>query len=140
MGIILHCRISLHLLRIRKQYHLPDSIKIEYNVGFLQKHQKFSSFAVFFLSSCHLKRCKFHFYIIISLTISDSHAGGANESNDGCAGRTLRPLHWTSEPTIPTIFPSTFIPLYDFGCTISVMFDVAVKRRLDAAYADSLHM
>ena len=27
---------------------------------------------------------------------------------------------------------STFIPLYDFGCTISVMFDVAVKRRLDA--------
>ena len=53
--------------------------------------------------------------------------GGANESNDGFAGRTLRPLHWTSEPTIPTIFPSTFIPLYDFGCTISVMFDVAVK-------------
>ena len=85
-----------------------------------------------FLSSCHLKGCNFHFSIIIGLTISDSHAGGANESNDGFAGRTLRPLHWTSEPTIPTIFPSTFIPLYDFGCTISVMFDVAVKRKLDA--------
>ena len=34
VGIILDCRISLHLLRIREQYHLPDSIKIEYNVGF----------------------------------------------------------------------------------------------------------